>query len=60
MDVHNTIHYFLIHNIKPAKKFGEFNVVSMKDYAISKETNMKNNEETELSLPTSNVLFYDF
>lgn len=43
----------------PIKKFGEFNVVSIKDYSISKELNIKDNKENELNLPISNVLYYE-
>ena len=43
----------------PIKKFGEFNVVSIKDYSISKELNINDNKENELNLPISNVLYYE-
>ena len=40
-------------------KINGIDVISYKNYKTSKHKNIKTNEETEISLPKSNVLYYD-
>ncbi len=43
----------------PPKTFGEWNVISVRDYASGVITNLETGEETKTELPKSNVLYFD-
>ncbi len=43
----------------PIKNFGDCKVKSITDYASSKKLNMETEEETKVTLPKSNVLYYE-
>ena len=43
----------------PPKKFGDLDVVSIRDYQSGKVVNLETGKETETGLPVSNVLYFD-
>ena len=43
----------------PPKKFGDLDVVSIRDYQSGKVVNLETGKESETGLPVSNVLYFD-
>ncbi len=43
----------------PPRKFGEFDVIKVKDYKTSETMNLQTGESKKLDLPESNVLYYE-
>ncbi len=43
----------------PPKKFGDFNVLAVRDYKTSKRQNLLTGAVTDVKLPVSNVLYYE-
>lgn len=43
----------------PPKKIGENSVIAISDYETSEKTELKTGKKTVITLPKSNVLYYD-